>query len=381
MPTLTTNANNLTFTAANQQWVVQSGVVVGSPNSAFGAVVMPFANDELINNGILFVPQGTPFGGVGVFIGTNASGSKVTNADTGAITAPTGVSVSAGGVAVANAGSIIGYSGIGIDFMPGAGPTLENSGYIHGKTVAIRGTLIDSFTLTNSGVIDSDTDAILLLVNGKMVLTNTGKIKAADGSNALTAVGSGATVQLVNQGVIQGEIDLSDGADTFNGRGGVTKGVVFGAGGNDSLTGGGGNDEHHGENGADTISGRGGDDTLVGGAAGDTLKGRGGADDFVYKAVTDSSGNTDATRDTIIDFDGTEGDRIDVRPLDAKLGTGNQKFVFIGTNAFTGHKGELRYDVDNGDALVQADVTGDGKADMAILVNDMTKLVAEDFNL
>ena len=142
------------------------------------------------------------------------------------------------------------------------------------------------------------------------------------------------------------------------------------------------NDELHGENGQDTISGRGGDDTLVGGAAGDTLKGRGGGDDFVYKAVTDSSGqHRRPRRDTIIDFDGTEGDRIDVRPLDAKLGNGNQKFVFIGTNAFTGHKGELRYDVDNGDAVVQADVTGDGKADMAILVNDMTKLVAEDFNL
>ena len=131
----------------------------------------------------------------------------------------------------------------------------------------------------------------------------------------------------------------------------------------------------------DTISGRGGDDTLVGGAAGDTLKGRGGGDDFVYQNVSDSNGNSASTRDTILDFDDKEGDRIDLRPLDAKLGNGNQKFVFIGTDAFTGHKGELRYDVDNGDAVVQADVTGDGKADMAILVSNLTKLTADDFHL
>ena len=381
MPTLSTNANNLTFTAAEQQWIVQSGVVVGSSLASLGAIVMQFANDELINGGIAFVPQGTPFGGAGVFVGNGADGSKVTNSNTGAITAPTGISVNAGGVHVVNAGAIVGSGGIGIDFSPGAGPTIDNSGYIHGKTVAIRGTLLHSFTLNNSGVIDSDADAILLLVNGKMALTNTGKIQAADGSTAIAALGSGASVELANQGVIRGEIDLSSGADVFNGRGGVTKGVVFGGDGNDTLTGGGGNDELHGDNGQDTISGRGGDDTLIGGASGDILKGRSGADDFVYQSVSDSGGNAADTRDTIIGFDGGEGDRIDLRPLDAKLGGGNQKFVFIGTSAFTGHKGELRYDVDSGNAIVQADVTGDGKADMTILGSNITKLSADDFHL
>jgi hypothetical protein len=122
MPTLSANANNLAFTAPGQQWIVESGVVVGSSLASPGAVVMPFANDELVNNGIAFVPQGTPFGGAGVFIGSGADGSKVTNASTGAITAPTGISVNAGGVHVANAGAIIGFSGIGIDFSPGPAP-------------------------------------------------------------------------------------------------------------------------------------------------------------------------------------------------------------------------------------------------------------------
>ena len=30
MPTLSTNADNLSFTAPNQQWIIQTGVVVGS---------------------------------------------------------------------------------------------------------------------------------------------------------------------------------------------------------------------------------------------------------------------------------------------------------------------------------------------------------------
>jgi hypothetical protein len=59
----------------------------------------------------------------------------------------------------------------------------------------------------------------------------------------------------------------------------------------------------------------------------------------------------------------------------------NQKFDFIGAAGFTGKKGELRYFVDSGNAIVQADVTGDRKADMEIKLNDVSSLVARDFYL
>ena len=158
----------------------------------------------------------------------------------------------------------------------------------------------------------------------------------------------------------------------------MTRGTVFGDDGNDSLTGGGGANALHGEDGQDTISGRGGNDMLIGGADGDSLRGGRGGDDFVYSDVSDSTGNTKSTRDAIFGFG--NDDLIDLSALDAKIGNGNQKFDFIGTNDFTGKKGQLRYEVDSGDAFVQADVTGDGKADMTIRVVDVDKLAANDFN-
>ena len=154
---------------------------------------------------------------------------------------------------------------------------------------------------------------------------------------------------------------------------------MLGDDGNDNLMGGGGANELHGEGGHDVLNGRGGGDTLIGGADGDSLEGRSGGDDFVYLDVSDSTGNSATTRDTIIDFG--NNDVIDVRAIDAKIGNGNQKFDFIGTNDFTGQKGQLRYEVDGGNAVVQADVNGDGKANMTILVIDVTKLGANDFNL
>jgi hypothetical protein len=111
------------------------------------------------------------------------------------------------------------------------------------------------------------------------------------------------------------------------------------------------------------------------------LKGGSGADNFVYENVNDSNPGSDVFRDTIRDFKHGEGDRIDLRPIDAEIGGGNQKFNFIGTGAFTGAKGELRYSIDHGDAIVQADVTGDGIADMEIKVDNLSQLVAADFHV
>jgi Ca2+-binding RTX toxin-like protein len=381
MPTQSTNVDSLTFTAANQQWIIENGVIVGSANAIAGAVNMGFAGDSLVNNGIVFVPQGIALGGPAVVLTSAAAGSTVTNSATGLISGLGGISAATGSVKISNDGSIVGFTGIGIDYGQGTGAELDNTGYVFGKTVAVRGTLLDGFTMVNSGVIKSDGDGVVLLVTGEVQIINSGKISAADKSSAIIASGQGATVQVANQGVIKGDVELSPGADIFDSRGGVTRDKVLGDDGNDTLSGGSGNDELHGENGQDVINGRGGNDLLIGGADGDTLQGRGGNDDFTYTDVSDSTGNSAATRDTILDFDGGEGDVIDLHALDAKIGNGNQKFDFIATNAFTGQKGQLRYEVDDGSAIIQADLTGDGKADMAIVVMDVTKLSASDFDL
>ena len=61
--------------------------------------------------------------------------------------------------------------------------------------------------------------------------------------------------------------------------------------------------------------------------------------------------------------------------------SGNQDFHFIKKHDFHDHKGELRYKVKDGDAYVQGDVNGDGKADFAIVVEHVSKLKADDFDL
>ena len=147
--------------------------------------------------------------------------------------------------------------------------------------------------------------------------------------------------------------------------------VLFGWAGNDTILGNKGNDE---------LNGGDGDDDLTGGKGADEQTGGIGADTFFFLKAGDSKPKA-AGRDTILDFDGAEGDTIDLSAIDAKKGKGNQDFDFIKKQGFSGDKGELRFKVKNGDALVQGDTDGDGKVDFAILVAGVTKLTGADFDL
>jgi Ca2+-binding RTX toxin-like protein len=142
---------------------------------------------------------------------------------------------------------------------------------------------------------------------------------------------------------------------------------IIGAAGNDRLDGGSGNDR------------------LIGGGGHDQLFGGGGADVFVFTQQSDSrhairSDGFKILPDLIGDFiSGT--DKIDLSALDAVTGTGaNDAFSFIGTAAFSGHAGELRYEVTGGWALVLADTDGNGAADF-MLSTTTSSLAAGDFVL
>jgi serralysin len=100
-----------------------------------------------------------------------------------------------------------------------------------------------------------------------------------------------------------------------------------------------------------------------------------GADTFMFTALKDST-TKGKGRDTIEDFNTSDLDKIDLSHIDAKKG-----FHFIGTAHFHHKKGELHYVVKNGDATVEGDVNGDGKADFAILLKHVTSLAATDFDL
>ncbi|MGL6209886.1 MAG: PQQ-dependent sugar dehydrogenase, partial [Paracoccaceae bacterium] len=174
---------------------------------------------------------------------------------------------------------------------------------------------------------------------------------------------------------IDGEIFLlapqaaaGDGADSINGGDGNDR--IWGGVGDDTLVGGADNDR---------IDGGTQDDRITGGAGRDVMFGRAGADVFDFNAVAES---TQAARDAILDFDG-EGDRIDLRTIDAVAGlAGNQGFSYIGNAAFTA-EGQVRAVQAGTSVVVHVNTTGVNGAEMSIELRsfDLANLSAADFLL
>ena len=149
----------------------------------------------------------------------------------------------------------------------------------------------------------------------------------------------------------------------------------------DRLTGLSGRDWLHGEGGKDILSGGAGADILTGGLGADKLTGGLGADRFDYNDVAESTAGLSG-RDRILDFSQSQRDRIDLSTIDADIDrTGNQRFHFIGDDAFSKDAGEVRAVASGASTLVQGDVDGDGKADFAITLAGAFHLKAGDFIL
>jgi Ca2+-binding RTX toxin-like protein len=173
---------------------------------------------------------------------------------------------------------------------------------------------------------------------------------------------------------VANDVTLRDGDDvTYLGGG---HDVAWGGDGQDFLSGEEGDDQLYGDAGADTLFGGEGRDYLTGGDGNDTMTGGLGADSFRFSSF--DLGDTD----TIKDFHRSEGDKIRLNAVDADANmAGNQAFSFIGTSAFTGSAGQLRY-VNNGvETLVYGDVNGDKAADFTIRLTDAPGLIATDFQL
>ncbi|WFU50236.1 M10 family metallopeptidase [Sinorhizobium terangae] len=157
-------------------------------------------------------------------------------------------------------------------------------------------------------------------------------------------------------------------SDTITGN--QAANMLWGNDGSDVLNGDSGNDALYGGLARDKIRGGNGNDRILGGPGADHLSGGTGADSFVFKRLSEST-FASTSRDTIYDFLPSEADRIDLSAIDANTTvTGNQAFVFVGTAAFSGGKGELRYDRAASDTYIYGDVTGDKKADFAIHLDD-----------
>jgi len=151
--------------------------------------------------------------------------------------------------------------------------------------------------------------------------------------------------------------------------------TLLGGTGDDGLYGIDGRDLLLGEAGNDTLSGVNGKDVLVGGAGRDELTGGNGKDKFRYLALEDSGVGAD-NRDVITDF--TTKDRLKVNKIDANpFIADDQAFSYIEDLAFSGTPGQLRFEA----GILQADVNGDGIADLEIELLGVTTLPVDNIIL
>ncbi|KRB32882.1 hypothetical protein ASD99_19450 [Mesorhizobium sp. Root695] len=164
---------------------------------------------------------------------------------------------------------------------------------------------------------------------GTDIADYTGSVAAV--SINLTDAGGASGVHGTPSNPSDGNITGGDAlGDTLTGIEGLIGGsgddYLFGNSGANYLAGGLGNDMLRGEGGADTLIGGAGNDLLVGGAGSDTLTGGTGADTFRLE-------NLDI-KDLITDFNGGDGDKIDLTALfdSAPANVGN----FVNYDAGTG---------------------------------------------
>jgi Ca2+-binding RTX toxin-like protein len=278
---------------------------------------------------------------------------------------------------------------------------INTGGYAEGDML----TLIENLQGSNADdTLTGDIQANLLLGRGgNDVLNGSAGWDTLDGGNGDDQLNGGADGDILRGGAGADQLAGGAGSDTatyFDSAAGVTinlqTGVntggtaagdtiandietINGSNHDDVMTGNALGNGLIGYDGADTLSGGGNNDTLRGGSGADVLNGGTGADYFSYTAVSDS---TALATDTIQDFQaGT--DLISLRLIDADGNSvnGDTAFAFLGTGAFTGTAGQLRYDSGGGTTTVSADVDGNGTADIIINLTGTFALQASNFLL
>jgi Ca2+-binding RTX toxin-like protein len=196
------------------------------------------------------------------------------------------------------------------------------------------------------------------------------------------------------------------GALEFRGRGGndwmadyASVNNSAGAGNNDRMFGEDGDDALYGLEGNDLLDGGAGVDIIVGGLGTDTILGGAGADWMALglnTAGTAGDGAADIVRflapsestltamDAVVNFE-TGLDRLDLSAIDANTTLAGDQAFTLGALA-AGQAGRLQITTPAGQGwtLVQADVDGDGAADLTVIVYGATgqaMLTAGDFVL
>ena len=316
-------------------------------------------------------------------IGSDAGTTFISNFGTIASLSVTAIYTDVGNDVLRNRGSIVGDVNLwkGDDLLINRGTiTGIVSMQDNNDTVDNRGGTIDGLIDFGAGVDTfkpGSTEETAAGGDGIDTLdfSNSGSVRLAlDGSFAATGVALGDTYS-----GFENVVGSKTGANVLTGdgvanvlTGGDGKDTLSGQAGADTLNGGLGDDILLGGTGDDTLNGGEGIDRLTGGIGKDTMIGGLGADVFIF-GPADFSGITSGTADFLGDFNRASGDRIDLALIDAKTATtANEAFTFIGTAAFSGVAGELRYFTygvgigGSSERLVLGDTNGDKTADFAI---------------
>jgi Ca2+-binding RTX toxin-like protein len=229
-------------------------------------------------------------------------------------------------------------------------------------TIAVSGAVtfdmlfgIEAFELAPGSHLTLYQSQISYSLTPDVVFTGTGKLTINTASFSTAGSTLSAHLWLVGSGV----------TITINGSSGID--VMKLANAVQTVNGGDGADQIKGGNLVDTVHGGAGKDKIMGQGGADILTGGAGSDVFKFLSASDSGPGTAADR--VTDF--TIGqDRLNFVQIDANAALdGDQAFTFLGTAAFavTG-LGQLRYLTSGSDLIVQADVNGDGVADMEVIL-------------
>ncbi|MFN3210426.1 MAG: calcium-binding protein [Roseovarius sp.] len=204
-------------------------------------------------------------------------------------------------------------------------------------------------------------------------------LDGGDGSDTASYANASAGVTADIGGAVTGTGDAA--GDTYisieNLEGSGFADRLWGDDGDNVEMGGGFSDRVYGRAGDDTLDGGSGNDAIYGNQGADMLTGGSGTDRFIFFSEADS---TTSSTDRITDF--TDGERIEISRIDGDVNTGgNQALDFVGTAAFSGTAGELRYSSDGTDTTVQADTDGDMVADFELVLTGDITLDEGDFLL
>lgn len=262
------------------------------------------------------------------------------------------------------------YGGIHRDRLDGGigNDTLNGGG---GSDTLIGGTGHDVYYIdsTTDQVIENALEDIDTLITGVISL-NLSRYAFVENALLVGALGLNLTGNAGNN-----TLTANAGANLIQGMGGDD--TISSFAGNDTIYGGAGTDLIEGGTGNDTLSGGTEMDTLFGGTGKDRLIGGADADVFAFR--TKAEAGNGVNRDVIADF-AVSVDRIDLSAIDAnELLEGNQAFSFIGSAAFSGAPGELRYGSAAG--FVYADTNGDSIADFQLQLIGKPVIAAADFEL